>query len=322
MNWTPPPSLEGNFLKATQLTALVYVPFLEAARDAAAWTTIMRREGAPPERKGNRARTSSVVLLALQIDALLRWAGRVGRPHHRPALIWKMLGVSRQMLSEAVKWLAERGVARGKGSFARWSIKVPCVKSEIGKDFVPIPEAAIYIRPFDFLVLALLHHFAECLVVPGKDKRIHIISITRYVPDAEEYLRHWYGKKAVRAALRRLAEGKFINMDDGVKLTPVEAIEHMRKRRGGADIWALVKAGKKPTKATFVQLRGEWKPTFTTGSMASAASSSSAGEVGAAPPVPAQSSKPPSSKSLSTFKPLRSAGAGSKNPLKLPGHGP
>ncbi len=320
MNTPPASASQQPFLRATQQTALVYAPFLEAARFEAMVTTLRRREGSGPEHKGTKDRSSSVVMLALVIDTLLRFVARKGLPHHRPALIWKMLGISRQMFSVARRWLAEHGVTRGEGSFGEWSVNVPMLKTEIGTTFIPIPEAALYVKPFDFLVLAMLHECAEKSLPPECDKRKKIIPLARYVPDAEEYLRIWLGVKAVRASMRRLAARSLITIDDGVKLTPVQAAEHMFGLRLGEDIWTLMKAGKRPTVGTFAALRGEELPDDTVGDDANA-SSSFAGEGEAPPPVPGSSSKPPSSQSSSTSKPLYSASVPYANPKWEQGHG-
>lgn len=317
---TPANSSQPKFLRGTYRTALVYEPFLQAAWLEAVITRDRRREGAEPGRKGRRDRSASVVLLALVIDTLLRFAARKDLPHHRPALIWKMLGVSRQMFSAARKWLAEHGVSRGEGPFAKWTIAVPVVKEEIGTKFIPIPESAIYGKPFDLFVLALLHQYAEGSLPPELDKREKIIPLSRWVPEAHEYLLTGLGAKAVRASMRRLAARMLISIDDGVRLTPVQAAEHMLALRQYEDIWELMRAGKRPTVGTFAALRGEELPDDTVGDDAKA-SSSFTGEGEAPPPVPGSGSKPPSSQSSSTSKPLYSASVPYANPKWEQGHG-
>jgi len=289
-------------IKPATTCALVNRALVEEVLDSVADVLRARRQGAPPDRKGGRSRVASPALLGMRIDTLLRWAARDRLPNHRAQVLGKILGVKRQMLSPALRWLALHGVARQKTPPGSWSIAMPPSRSQIGLKFIPVPEAGLYLRSgHDFLVLTLLHYLAELGIEPGTGKRRGVIPLARWV-DPTPLVELGLGRKLMRSSLRRLEAAGFISTADGdVQLTPKVAADRMAKRRGGENVWTLMRTPKKVTIATFARLRGEQVPAPLS---PQCESSSSRGEAGPPLPAPVLVQEVPRSVSGSSFKPL------------------
>lgn len=206
-----------------------------------------------------RTRGASDALLALKIDTTLRVQSKRFRAFSRTAYLWKTLGVTRQRLSTAARWLAAQGVIRKPGRRGEWTVSLPETHAEIGEVYIPVPEAGLRIlEPSDFFVLALLHGIGEQInTLKIRRKIIPIrISISRSLQAA---LAITIGRGRYRAALRRLAAEHFVELLDSgsVLLTPNEAQLALEAVRGTKSSFALMRSPVGATAASFAALRGE-----------------------------------------------------------------
>jgi hypothetical protein len=253
------PSLSGKpvTVKGIPLrTVLVSRAILDAVLKEVEASAARRREGAGAPQ---RTRSASDALLALKIDTTLRDQSRRFRAFSRTAYLWKALGVTRQRLSTAARWLAAQGVIRKPGRRGEWTVSLPETHGEIGEVYIPVPEAGLRIlTPSDFFVLALLHGIGEQInVLKIRRKVIPIrISIPRSL---QAGLAITIGRGRYRAALRRLAAEHFVELLDSgsVLLTPNKAQQALEAVRGTKSSFALMRSPVGATAASFAALRGE-----------------------------------------------------------------
>lgn len=253
------PSLSGKpvTIKGIPLrTVLVSRVILDAVLKEVEASAARRRDrtGAP-----QRTRGASDALLALKIDTTLRHQSRRFRAFSRTAYLWKTLGVTRQRLSTAARWLAAQGVVRKPGRRGEWTVSLPETHAEIGEVYIPVPEAGLRIlTPSDFFVLALLHWIGE--QINALKIRRKVIPIRISIPRSlQAGLAITIGRSRYKAALRRLAAEHFVELLDSgsVLLTPNKAQLTLEAVRGAKSSFALMRSPVGATTASFAALRGE-----------------------------------------------------------------
>lgn len=237
------PKVKPKRIAIPRRTLLVRRSLLERVHEGAVLAKKLR---AGRRRLGDEKRKPRVLAdqwLALKIETLLRkQAEKSGRAFSHPAFLTKVLKKSKQEIATALKWLASQEFARSDDG--TWPVVLATSMDEIGSAFIPVPEAALRLRPSDFFLLATLHQIAEDRATGSI--RTRIIPAIAKIPRKHiaETLAKEIGRHRVGAALNRLEVAGFVDRKGDarhLKLTPQIAQKLRDDERGHNSPFAAMK---------------------------------------------------------------------------------